>query len=198
MKTPQGMAVISTALLLVGVVAAPVSSAEPNATLVRIEDAVGDTGTGKGPDIVALAVSQPEGPLVSFSVEFASDPPLTWDLEAASTDMLMIAIATQAGAELPGEADYVIGAHGANLTETAETGAHLYTTDGPGDGLLWQVVDVAVDGTTVTLTLDRHLLGDPEALTAVAHAAVEGPEEAAAADACPDTDALAITLAPTR
>lgn len=200
MKATHAAIVLGAAVLLAGATMLQVGAAEPStppiADPARVGDPAGDAAGGVGPDILGFTISQPEGPLVSFGVEFVTDPPLTWDLDAESTDMLMIAISTQADAELPDDADYVIGAHGANLAESADRGAHLYATDGSGDGLLWQVVDVAVDGTKLTLTVDRHLLGDPDIVQAIAHAATEGPETAAGADACPDSGALTYTLSP--
>ena len=177
-------------------------STEPEATTTpigmpaRYEDPAGDVPGGAGPDIVAVTVSQPEGPLVSLSVELASEPPLGYDLESWTTDMIWIGLDTQPVTDIEQGSEYVIGVHGADLQEAAETGAHLYDSSGDGSALFWRVVDVAVDGPTVTLTVDRKLIGDPDVMSFFVATIIEGEEEASQADVCPDEPPGEHTLTP--
>jgi hypothetical protein len=133
--------------------------------LVRYEDPIGDTKDGLGPDIVAVTLAAPDPGSLSIGIEFTTDPPLTYSMEEGWTDMLMILGSTQpAGVvPLPGEdqgvdADFATGLHGATLEEDATQGAPLNV----GEQIRRDGVAVSVDGTTVTLTLTRESLGDPE------------------------------------
>lgn len=148
------------------------------------EDAPGDVADG--PDLVACSVSEPWQSLVSFGFEFASVPPLGYDLTTGSTDTLMVFLATNPEAVLPEEAEYVLGVHGATLAQEVTTGANLYDNARSGDQVLWRVTDVEVDGAVVTLTVDRKLLGDPSVLYFLAGVASEGEDEPGAYDTCPD------------
>jgi hypothetical protein len=142
---------------------APARLATP--VLVRYEDPVGDMADGIGADIVEVTISQPDPASVSIVVEFAADPPLTYSSEEGWTDMLMLLGATgpEGVVPLPGEgqgvdADFITGLHGATLQASVEEGAPL-VLDGSMDG---NPVAVALEGSTVTLTLTRESLGDPE------------------------------------
>lgn len=203
--TKTVVSVVTTSLLvsgLLGTAAAAEPTSSPGQALetsgfaVRYEDAVGDVPEGAGPDIVAITVDQPSASLVRFSVEFASDPPLTYDLATMTTDQLEVGLATEPDADIPGGYERAIIVHGATLPSAVETGANMYDeTRMAGDEVLWGVVDVAVDGRIVTLTVERDLLGDSAQLAFFAVAMSEGPEGPAAGDApvydvCPDEDGL--------
>ena len=181
--------------------ASPAESTAPVVQLARFDDPVGDQEGGVGPDIVGVTVSQPDEGSLSFSIAFAEDAPLTYDLETWSTDMLAVIMDTHSNAfvELPDggmPAHYFIGVHGATLPDEVETGAPMWrATDGDGE-LLWNVVDVAVEGTTITLTVDLELLGDPERLYFQVGAGTEGQEETSGSDGCPDEQPGEIVLAP--
>jgi hypothetical protein len=159
--------------------------------LVRYEDPAGDTVNGLGADIIAVTVRGQDQESVSISVEFAVEPPLTYDLEEGWTDMLMIL--GDAGPEgvvgTPPEgvdADFVIGIHGANLQETVEEGAPL-TSQACGRGICAGAVAVDVDGATVTLTVTRKDLGDPERILFLMWSFREGSDEqTSGGDAFPD------------
>lgn len=164
----------------------------------RYEDAVGDA-TGSAPDIVACTISEPDdGPVVAISVEFASEPPLETDMETY-TDVVFIDLASDPDPALTDEenTDYIFGAHAVTLPEYLGSGAHLHVAEGPGD-LYWHVVDVAIDGSTVTWTVDRKLIGDPDLLSWHVLAGVEREEGAEAAedewDECPDGSRGSYTL----
>ncbi len=124
----------------------------------RYEDAVGDA-KGVAPDIVAVTLSEPEGSLVSIDVEFASAPPLGTDGETW-TDVLFVGLTAEPDNDLLGDSEhtmYMFGAHATRLPLLVSEGGTLF---GPQD-MYWRVIDVAVDGSTVSFTLDRKLIGDP-------------------------------------
>ncbi len=123
----------------------------------RYEDAVGDA-LGDAPDIVAVTVGEPEGPVLSFAVEFANEPPLGAD--DADSDILWIALDTTPEVTFPELDGYAIATLGSTLPRDLEAGSHLLVQN----ELYWGVVDVAVDGRTVTFRLDRKLLGEPTEL----------------------------------
>ena len=60
------------------------------------------TSTGGTPDIVACGVSEPWESLLSFRLEFASEPPLSYDMETWTTDELWVVLSTPAGATVRG------------------------------------------------------------------------------------------------
>jgi hypothetical protein len=167
----------------------------------RYEDAVGDVPGGVGADIVAVTISQPWESLLSFELEFATDPPLTYDPETTSTDELWLGLSSRpeaASRDTVHEAmrafdefDYIVILHGATLREEIGTGSAMYDKTGPaGDEVYWRVIDVAVDGPVVTLTFDRKLVGDPEAMAFFVVASSGGPAEADVYDVYPDEDQL--------
>ena len=157
----------------------------------RYEDPVGDVTGGVGPDIVAVTISEPWESLVSFEVEFATDPPITYDLETMSTDQLAIGLSSRSDTVAFDEFDYMIMVHGATLLEEVEIGSALYDSTQPaGDEVFWRVVDVAVDGPTMTLAFDWKLVGDPDTLAFFVAASTEGSAETDVYDVYPDEDQL--------
>ncbi len=123
----------------------------------RYEDAVGDA-VGDAPDIIAVTVGEPEGPLLSFSVELDSEPPIGAD--DTHSDMLAIALDTVPEVTFPELDGYSIMALGATLPADLEEGSHLLA----GNELYWHVVDIETEGPAVTFRVDRKLLGDPAEL----------------------------------
>jgi hypothetical protein len=164
--------VLAAALLLAG--AGSAAAAE------TYQDPVGDA-TGAAPDIVAVTIEDSEDmPVVGISVEFASEPPLGTD-EETWTDVVFISLVTDPETGPDGQplsrvalvdpdADYTIGAHGVTLPQYLEAGGHLVVS---GGDLYWFVVDVAVEGPTVTWNVDRKLIGDPDVLAFGVIAGVE-------------------------
>jgi len=174
--------------------AAPASAAElepadpPLGPPVIYEDLVGDVD-GEGPDFISCGASEPWGSLVSFRFEFASEPPLSYDLETSTTDEMMVGLATTPNAVFPDGLEYILGVHGATLSTETEIGSTLYDTTQPeGDEVFWRVVDVDVDGAVLTLTVDRKLLGDPEAIYFAAAVGSEGEDGTSSHDMCPDEE----------
>lgn len=155
----------------------------------RYEDPIGDVPGGAGPDIVMVTISQPWESLVSFEVEFAADPALGSDAGTMTTDELVIGLSSRPDAVAFDEFEYMLMVHGATLAEEVETGSALADATGSGTvEIYWRVVDVETDGPTVTLTFDRKLVGDPDAL-AFFVAATSG-SAAEAYDVVPDEDGL--------
>lgn len=157
----------------------------------RFEDPVGDA-VGAAPDIVAVTVSEPDaGPVVAISVEFASEPPLRTDMETY-TDVIFIGLSSDPDAELTvklqseGETDYVVGTHAVTLPGELESGGNLYVAEGMSE-VYWHVVDVSLDGSTVTWMVDRKLIGDPDVLSWAVLVGVEREDATEEEyDACPD------------
>lgn len=190
---------VIAALVLAGSTPATAIGTEPDTTLAtpgRLEDPDGDA-VGGAPDIVAVTVSEPEdGPLVAVSVEFASEPPLGTDM-ATYTDVVFVDLICDpeetltVGLEGQSETDYIFGTHGVTLERDVAEGSHLFVAHDEGH-LIWHVVDVDVEGSTVTWTIDRSLLGDPDVLSWVVLVGVEreeGTTEEGAEeeyDTCPD------------
>lgn len=80
--------------------------------------------------------------------------------------------------------DYILGAHAVGLAQTLDSGGMLNVTAG---GIYWYVVDVSLEGSTMTWTIDRKLIGDPDVLSWGVIAGVEretATEEGY--DSCPD------------
>ncbi len=143
----------------------------------RVEDPVGDA-VGEAPDIVAVTFNEPEGePRVSVSVEFAGDPPLETDPETY-TDVVFINLdcdpvtAQTVAFGVEDDVDSIIGAHAVQLPGFVESGGMVFEVAGPSK-VHEGVVDVEVDGPTVTWTLDRSVIGDPEVIAWAVLAGVE-------------------------
>jgi hypothetical protein len=160
-----------TSITVVSAAALLLASAGAASAAETYQDLVGDA-TGAAPDIVAVTIEDSEDmPVVGISVEFASEPPLGTD-EETRTEVVFISLVTDPETGPDGrplsrvalvdpDADYIIGAHGVTLPQYLEAGGHLVVS---GGDLYWFVVDVAVEGPTVTWNLDRKLIGDPDAL----------------------------------
>jgi hypothetical protein len=169
-----------TSIVVISAAALVLTGAGSAAAAERYQDPVGDA-TGAAPDIVAVTIEDPEDmPVVSVSVEFASEPPLDTD-EETWTDAVFISLVADPDTGPDGrplsrvalvdpDADYTIGAHGVTLPQYLEAGGHLVVS---GGDLYWFVVDVAVEGPTVTWNLDRKLIGDPDELAFGVIAGVE-------------------------
>jgi hypothetical protein len=159
----------------------------PIGTPLTVADPMGDVPEGE-PDIVAVTVSEPWQSLVSVSVEFAAEPALGYDLEKMLTDELWVGLATTPEATAVEEFEYLLAVHGATLSSEVETGAAMFDTTRPaGDEVLWRVVDVEVDGPSITLFVDRKLVGDPDELYFFAAVSTDGEP---GYDICPDEDDL--------
>jgi hypothetical protein len=146
----------------------------------HFEDAVGDA-LGDAPDVVAVTVSEPEGPVLSFRVTFASEPPLAAD--GTRTDLLWLALDTDPEVAFPELDGYSMMSMGRTRAVELETGGYLLA----GDDLYAHVVDIALDGGAITFSVDRKLLGDPAELDfRVYSAALEGSLYTEETDHYPD------------
>jgi len=189
------IAATSAALALALATATTASEAEPEPTEPPLgpplvyEDPRGDVA-GTGPDLLACGVSEPWESLVSFTLEFASEPPLSYDLETMTTDDLWVALSTKPGPLFEGDMEYALIVHGATLPLEETTGSGLFdATASEGDEVFWRVVDVDVDGSTLTLAVDRKLVGDPDTIYFQVAVGSEGQDEASGYDMCPDEEA---------
>ena len=184
----------AAALALASTSAVAATEVEPEPTdppivpLAIYEDPVGDVPGGEGPDFVSCSVSEPWQSLISFTFEFAAEPPLSYDLETMTTDELWVGLMTEPVAVFPDDVTHILGVHGATLEKEAVSGATLFdATRAEGDPVFWGVVDVEVEGATLTLAVDRKLVGDPEDLYFVGAVSAEGQE---VGDFCPDVREL--------
>jgi hypothetical protein len=185
-------AIVATLALASGT-AVGATEAEPEPTdppvepLAVYKDPVGDVPAG-APDLVSCAISEPWQSLVSFTFEFAAEPPLSYDVESMTTGEFWVGLTTNPAAVFPDDITHILGVHGATLEEEAVTGATLFDTSlAEGDPTFWRVVDVEVEGATLTLAVDRKLIGDPEDLYFLGLAAAEGQD---GVDTCPDAREL--------
>jgi hypothetical protein len=180
--------VLASASVVAATEVEPEPTDPPIVPLAIYEDPVGDVPGGEGPDFVSCSIAEPWQSLVSFTFEFAAEPPLSYDLETMSTDELWVGLTTDPAAVFPDDVTHLLAVHGATLEEEAVTGATLWDAAlADGDPVFWGVVDVEVEGTTLTLTVDRKLVGDPDDLYFVGVASAEGQE---VGDFCPDVQEL--------
>ena len=185
---------VAAALVLASATGVAAAEVEPEPTdaptvpLAIYEDPVGDVPGGTGPDFVSCSIAEPWQSLVSFTFEFAAEPPLSYDVETMSTDELWVGLSTDPAAVFPDDITHLLGVHGATLEQEAVSGANLFdATLTESDPVFWGVVDVEVEGTILTLTVDRKLVGDPDDLYFVGIASTEGQE---VGDFCPDVQEL--------
>lgn len=145
--------------------------------------------SGEGPDITTVTLSHTDS-TVTIAVEFASSPPLGFDESEGWTDMLLIGIHTDDDLSRM-DVEFYTGVHGVDLT-----GGMVVSGSGQG----WKRVgtaDVAVDGSTVALELERSLLGDPDEIAIDVAAGREFASEEAAgggADEAPASGAFSYVL----
>jgi hypothetical protein len=162
----------------------------PKGPPVVYEDPAGDVDESV-PDLISCAASEPWESLLSFRLEFAAAPPLSYDMETMTTDELWLMLLSGPEADPLTDSDqieYAMIVHGATLPAEEETGSGLFDTTQPeGQEVFWRVVDVDVEGAVLTLSIDRKLVGDPEVVYFVAGVTSEGQEESGY-DACPDLD----------
>ena len=131
----RGLAATAALLLAIASMGAAVAADDPVVPtdppvvpLAVYDDPVGDVPGGAGPDIVSCSFSEPWQSLVSFSFEFAEDPPLAHDPGSMSTDELWVGLTTAATAVFPEEATHLLAVHSATLEEEAATGGTLCFT----------------------------------------------------------------------
>jgi len=154
-------------------------------------DPVGDVDSG--PDLASVRVSNTDAE-VRFAVRFASKPPLRVDQEEGWVDMLLIGIdvpplgpdPVAPGGEWRG-ADFALGTHGPSTTGTLVR---------PGGGRVAEF-ELVTTGTTLTFSIPRSALGDPEWFTFTVAAAREQGDEGTRGgfDVVPELGTLRYTLA---
>ena len=195
MRNPVAIALVVVLAVLAGTVPVMGNDTEPTSAPLgppaTYDDPPGDVADG-APDLLSCAVSEAWESLLSFRLEFASDPPLSSDPGTMSTDELWVMLLTGPDVDPISDGDaieYAMIVHGATLPSEVETGSGLFDTTQPqGQEVFWRVVDVAVDGPVLTLSVDRKLVGDPEVIYFAVGVASEGQDEGGY-DLCPDQDA---------
>lgn len=158
----------------------------------NLADPVGDVE--HGPDLASVRVSNTDSE-VTFAVRFATERPLRVDEAEGWVDMLLIGIdvpplgpePVAPGGEWRG-ADFAFGAHGPST-----------------DGMLVRLgrrqatrLGIRTSGSTLTLSVPRRALGDPDWFTFSVAAARESNDEAGdggGIDVAPDQGTLRYTLA---
>jgi hypothetical protein len=119
----------------------------------RFADPRGDPD-GDGPDISAVTLSHTDA-VLTIAVDFASAPPLAYDEDEQYTDMLLIGIHTDDDLSRD-DVEFFTGVHGVDLTRGM-------VVRGGERGIVGSA-DVTVEGTTVTLEVERAVLEDPDAI----------------------------------
>lgn len=135
-------------------------------------DPVGDVD--RGPDLTSVRVSNTDSE-ITFAVRFATEPPLRFDEAEGRVDMLLIGIdvpplgpePVAPGGEWPG-VDFALGAHGPSTDGMlVRRGVRKATR-----------FAIRTSGSTLTFSVPRSALGDPEWFTFSAAAARESNDEA--------------------
>ncbi len=153
----------------------------------RFTDPRGDAG-GNGPDITAVTLSHTDA-VLTIAVDFASAPPLGYDKREQYTDVLLIGIHTDANLS-QNDVEFWTGVHGVDL-------AHAIVVRGAPTRGIVGTADVAVAGTTVTIKIQRALLGDPSEVAVMVAAGRESVNEQAGGggDMAPASGAFSYQLA---
>lgn len=138
----------------------------------RFTDPRGDAG-GDGPDITAVTLSHTDA-VLTIAVDFASTPPLGWNEGEQYTDMLLIGIHTDDDLGRD-DVEFWTGVHGVDLTRAPIVGG---ASRGPSRPI--GTADVAVEGATLTLVIERTVLDDPDEVAVAVAAAREYVDEEAA------------------
>lgn len=152
----------------------------------RFTDPRGDVGDA--PDVTAVTLSHDDR-AVAIAVDFGSAPPLGYDEDY--TDMLLVGIHTDEDLSRS-DVEFWTGVHGVDLDRG------LVVAAAGADSQVVGYADVTVEGTSVTLEIERALLGDPDEI-AVAVAAgreyLDGEEMPGEGDFAPASGAYRHVLA---
>ena len=156
----------------------------------RFTDPQGDA-RGGGPDVTAVTLSHTDT-AVTVAVEFANAPPLAFDEDGHYTDMLLIGIHTDDDLGRT-DVEFYTGAHGADLSRAPVVRAGSESRRAPAG-----TATLAVNGATLSLTVERSLLDDPEEIAVAVAAGREYVDEGTAGgggDEAPATGAFRYSLA---
>ena len=129
-------------------------------------DPRGDVAERSGPDLVGVRVSNTET-VVTFRVRFAHAPPLRVSARQGWVDMVLVGIDVPPLGPRPvapaGEwrgADFAFGAHG-----PATRGQVVRLRSGPTGTRRVATVRIVVSGATLTFSIPRRVLGNPQWFT---------------------------------
>ena len=168
-RTPLSLAALLAVLFLV-CGAAPAATSYP--------DRVGDVKGGPGPDIASITLSNTKTSVV-FHVRFAKPPPLRANMREGWSDMLLI------GVDVPPLGPRPVRPGGEWLGANIALGTHRPSKTGLlvrlGSGKSRQVVrfKIITSGSTLTFSIPRRVLGNPQWFTFNAAAAREMEAEGA-------------------
>jgi hypothetical protein len=155
----------------------------------RFTDPRGDA-RGSGPDVTAVTLSHTDTAL-TIAVEFANAPPLAFDEDERYTDMLLIGIHTDDDLDRT-DVEFYTGAHGVDLSRAPVVRAGIESPQAKVG-----TAQIAVDGATLSLTVERSLLDDPDEIAVSVAAGREYVDEEAAGgggDGAPATGAFSYSL----
>lgn len=155
-------------------------------------DPAGDVKGGAGPDLTAIDISH-TATTVTFRVRFAKAPPLRTSTEEQWTDMLLIAI------DVPPRSlrrtahgwlgsDFYLGMHGAEPVAVL-----VRAPKSPSEqGRMLGRQPAAVSGRTISITVNRRRLGDPDWVEVAVAAGREAssPTAGGGSDEAPARDAF--------
>lgn len=134
----------------------------------RFTDPRGDAGAG--PDVTAVTLSHTDA-VLTIAVHFASAPPLGYDEDEQYTDVLLIGIHSDDDLSRD-DVEFWTGVHGVDLTRG------MVVRGGVNRGIVGRA-DVAVEGATVTLEVERAVLEDPDEIAVTIAAGREYVDEEA-------------------
>jgi hypothetical protein len=165
-----------------------------------LDDAAGDVPAATGPDVVGVAVERDDD-TITFRVRFATAPPLDLSDQDGWVDMLLVGIdvpplgaaPVSPGGEWRG-ADFACGTHGPSAS-----GLLVRLAEGGAAPTKRATIPIETDGATLSLSIPRSELGDPEKFAVSIAAAREwnepGDEPTGARfDIAPDSGTWAVDL----
>jgi hypothetical protein len=191
----RGLVCFATLMLLVASGCGSGGGSERN-----LEDPAGDVPAATGPDVVGVAVERDDD-TITFRVRFATAPPLDLSDQDGWVDMLLIGIDIPPMGAAPvspgGEwraADFACGTHGPSASGVLVRLAAVRAAPEKRAS-----IPIETDGATLSLSIPRSELGDPETFAVSIAAARErnepGDESAGAKpDIAPDTGTWTVDL----
>ena len=159
-------------------------------------DASGDVAAGL-PDLIAVTIAS-DATTVSMRFTFRSAPPLRTDLAGKWTDMLLMGLDVPPIGPGPGTGDwmgvdYAFGVHA--IEGQARLRAMGASMGGAAPGPP-TTIPTRWSGRSISIDLQRSLIGDPPYFEFVAAVGREGSDESGDGDALPAKGTLRYTLAP--
>lgn len=171
----------------------------------NLDDRAGDGAAATGPNILAVGVKRNDE-TITFRVRFATAPPLEANEQEGWVDMLLIGIdvppsgppPTTPGGEWRG-ADYALGAHGPSVSGMLVRLPAGASEENKVAGEVTADIPIETDGATLSLSVPRDKLRDPETFALSIAAAREwnkagGEPPGARPDVAPDRGTWTVEL----